>query len=124
MQRPRLQHISIPRPPGSHAEARAFYGGLLGLSECPVPEALSQLDLVWFQLDDSELHLYAQEGVSPHAGRHMCIDVDDLAGLRKRLVAAGYAPQETIPIPGRPRFFCEDPFGNLIEFTSIEEIRK
>jgi hypothetical protein len=22
-------------------------------------------------------------------------------------------------IPNRPRFFCRDPFGNLIEFTTI-----
>ena len=43
-----------------------------------------------------------------------------LAGLRARLTEAGYTPTDTIPIPGRPRFVCDDPFGNPIEFTTIE----
>lgn len=121
MNHPRLHHVSIPRPPGSHDAARAFYTGMLGLAECPVPDALSAIDLVWFILGDGELHLYAQEPINEHVGRHFCMEVDDLAGLHARLTEAGYTPTDTIPIPGRPRFVCDDPFGNLIEFTTIEE---
>lgn len=121
MSRPRLQHVSVPRPPGTGDAARAFYSGLLGFAELPVPEALRQLDLTWFAVGDAELHLYAQEPSTDHAGRHFCLDLDDLEGVRERLAAAGYNPQDTIPIPGRPRFVCEDPFGNLIEFSTIEE---
>lgn len=121
MSRPRLQHVSVPRPPGAGDAARAFYSGLLGFAERPVPESLHEFDLTWFVFGDAEIHLYAQEQPLAHMGRHFCVEVDDLAGLRARLEAAGYHPEDTVPIPGRPRFVCEDPFGNLIEFTTIEE---
>jgi catechol 2,3-dioxygenase-like lactoylglutathione lyase family enzyme len=49
----------------------------------------------------------------------VCIEVEDLDEVRARLIAAGYTPEDTIAIPGRPRFFCRDPFGNRIEFTTI-----
>jgi hypothetical protein len=37
------------------------------------------------------------------------------------LDAAGITAVGDIPIPGRPRYFVRDPFGNLIEITSIED---
>lgn len=119
MQRPRIQHVSIPRPPDSAAQARAFYGDLLGLEELPVPETLHELDLIWFRLGATELHTLVEESIDSSSGRHLCIEVDDLEALRARLEAAGYATSDDLPIPGRPRFFCRDPFGNLIEFTTL-----
>lgn len=118
--RPRIQHVSLPRPSGSETQARAFYGDLLGLNEMAVPEALRHLDLIWYQLGNTELHLFAEDPLEDRSGRHLCIEVDDVAGLRERLLAAGCEPRDTIAIPGRPRFFCTDPFGNAIEFTTIE----
>ncbi len=115
----RIQHVSIPRPPGSDAQTRAFYGELLGLEEVPVPESLRHLDLIWYRLGETELHLISEEPVGDRSARHFCIEVDDLAELRQRLADAGYQPRDTTPIPGRPRFFCPDPFGNQIEFTAI-----
>jgi hypothetical protein len=32
---------------------------------------------------------------------------------------AGIETTDRTPIPNRPRFFCRDPFGNLIELTTI-----
>lgn len=119
MQRPRIQHVSIPRPPDSAAQTRAFYGGLLGLEETPAPETLRELDLIWFRLGPTELHTFVETPVDSSSGRHLCIEVDDLETLRARLEAAGHTTSEDLPIPGRPRFFCRDPFGNLIEFTTI-----
>lgn len=121
MSRPRVQHISIPRPPGSAAATRAFYGDLLRLEEAPPPASLAGLDLIWYRLGDTEIHLFAEEPSADPSGRHLCIEVDDLDALRARLHAAGYEPADTLPIPGRPRFFCRDPFGNQIEFTTILE---
>lgn len=120
MERPRLHHVSVPRSLDAHAAALAFYADILGLPTLAVPNALRDLDLSWFALGEGELHLYGQEPDSIHAGRHFCIEVADLAELRGRLTAAGYTPTDTIPIPGRPRFICDDPFGNLIEFTTLE----
>jgi catechol 2,3-dioxygenase-like lactoylglutathione lyase family enzyme len=115
-----IQHISIPRPPGSDKIARAFYGELLGLEEVPVPQSIQHLDLVWFRLGNMELHLFAEAPVNDPSGRHFCLVVDDVKEAWNRLTAAGYTPWDTIAIPGRPRFFCRDPFNNTLEFTTIE----
>jgi catechol 2,3-dioxygenase-like lactoylglutathione lyase family enzyme len=120
MNRPRIQHVSIPRPPGSGDATRAFYAGLLGLQEKPVPETIAHLDLIWFDIgDDMELHLFTENPIDDPSGRHFCIEVDDVDAMRKQLEAAGYQPWDADPIRNRPRFFCKDPFGNTIEFTTI-----
>ena len=120
MGRPRIQHVSIPRPPDSGEAARAFYGELLGLAEKPVPRSIEHLDLIWYSIGaDMELHLFAEAPLDDRSGRHFCVEVDDVAAMRARLEAAGFQPWDTDPIPNRPRFFCRDPFGNTIEFTTI-----
>lgn len=117
----RLQHVSIPRPSGSEAVTRAFYGDLLGLEEKPVPDSIKAADLIWFKLDiDSELHCFREDPIDDASNRHFCLVVDDVQSLRKKLEDAGYEPYDVDPIPGRPRIFCRDPFRNIIEFTSIE----
>jgi len=116
-----FHHVSIPRPLGaaSQQQARAFYGGLLELVEIPIPSTLSHQDLVWYAVGNQELHVFGEEPRTDTSGRHFCIQVSDQAALRERLVAAGIACSDTTPIPGRPRFFCTDPFGNMIEITTI-----
>ena len=118
----RLQHVSIPRPPGSDEETRQFYGELLGLEEKPVPTSIAHHDLIWFRLGgEAELHVFAEAPVDDPSGRHFCLLVDDLDSVRQRLINAGYDPQPAIKVFGRPRFFCRDPFNNLIEFAVIED---
>ena len=39
----RLQHTSIPMPPGGDDRARAFYGGVLGMREIQKPEGLAAM---------------------------------------------------------------------------------
>lgn len=117
----RLQHVSIPRPPGSETLTRAFYGEVLGLEEVPVPSTIQQFDLIWFALgSDAELHVFAEEAFSDQSRRHFCLVVEDLNGLKRKLVEAGVETWEPATIQGRPRFFCRDPFRNIIEFTTIE----
>lgn len=116
----RLQHVSIPRPPDSEALTRAFYGDLLGLHEIPAPNSIQAAEVIWFKLgEDAELHCFREEPLGDTSNRHFCLVVDDVAGMRQKLDEAGYAPYDVEPIPGRPRFFCRDPFGNIIEFTTI-----
>jgi catechol 2,3-dioxygenase-like lactoylglutathione lyase family enzyme len=116
-----IQHVSIPRPPGaeSREQARHFFAGLLGMEEIPVPRSIQHLDLIWFQAGRRELHCFAEEPIDDPSGRHFCLVVEDLQAVRERLTAAGYAPWDPGEIPGRPRFFCRDPFNNTIEFTTI-----
>ena len=115
-----LQHVSIPRPPGSEDLTRAFYGDLLGFPEIPAPNSIQAAEVIWFKLgEDAELHCFREEPLGDASNRHFCLVVDDVAGIRQKLNAAGYQPYDVEVIPGRPRFFCRDPFGNIIEFTSI-----
>lgn len=116
-----IQHVSIPRPPGpeSRRQAQAFFSGLLGLAEKPVPRSIRHLDLIWFQVGEMELHCFAEELVGDASGRHFCLATEDLEATRQTLRQNGYEPWDPEGIPGRPRFFCRDPFGNIIEFTTI-----
>lgn len=118
----RLQHISVPRPPGSDEPARHFYGTLLGLEEITPPAALADLNVIWYRLGgDTELHLLTEEPMGQdHSGRHFCLAVDDVEQLRGQLEAGGVTVVGDTPIPGRPRYFCRDPFGNLLEITTIQ----
>ena len=121
MMNARLQHVSIPRPPGSDAAARAFFGDLLGLEEIPPPNSLTSMDVIWFKAGDgAELHVFLEEPLDDPSDRHFCLVVDDVKAVRRKLTEAGHAPYDVQRIPGRPRFFCRDPFGNIIEFTTIE----
>lgn len=81
---------------------------------------MSHLELVWFSAGDGlELHFFRGE-TDPVAARHLCLDIEDLDEMRRRLRDAGHEPYDDTPIPNRPRFFCRDPAGNLVEFISIE----
>jgi catechol 2,3-dioxygenase-like lactoylglutathione lyase family enzyme len=115
-----LQHVSSPFPEGEQAAVRRFYGEVLGLSEKPTPASLAHMGLVWFAAGDGlEMHFFPEPPGSQSA-RHFCLDIDDLEETRQRLTEAGLEPYDDTPIPNRPRFFCRDPVGNLIEFTRIE----
>ncbi len=118
----RLQHVSVPMPTGGQAEARRFYGQVLGLDEVPPPADLTHLSLVWFRVGDGgqEVHCFAEERLGPNSsGQHLCLQVDDLTAFRARLTEHDVAIEETTAIRNRPRFFVRDPFGNLIELTQI-----
>ncbi len=99
---------------------RKFYGELLGLREQPIPSTLAAMSLVWFSAGESlELHFFPGPP-DMKSERHFCFDIDDLEETRRDLREAGLAPYDAVPIYNRPRFFCRDPVGNLIEFTRIE----
>ena len=116
----KLQHVSSPFPAGRQPDVRRFYGEVLGLTEVEVPRTLNAGRLVWYSSGDGmELHFFTGERAGGST-RHFCLDVQDLATVRQRLTEAGFQPYDDTPIPNRPRFFCRDPFDNLVEFTSIE----
>ena len=120
---PRIQHVSIPRPSGEETavSARNFYGELLGLPEIPVPDSLAGRGLIWFQLGATEIHIFVEDFEGGAKGSHFCIAVVDYQAVRQKLEGAGVFVRDTTPIPGRPRFFTRDPFGNSIEISTILE---
>ena len=123
MAAPRLQHASMLIPPGGQQAVRAFYGGILGLEEKQPPCTLAHLNLVWFAAGEGELELHFLPDPKPldlADQRHICLVIDDLEEYRRRLTGAGVTIIPADPIPNRPRFFCHDPFGNRLEFTTIQ----
>ena len=107
-------------PPDGHDDARAFYGGLLGLEERDVPPKLEPSELIWFRVGaELELHLFDSDEAAPRS-QHFCLRVDSgLDELRKKLEDAGVEVRDTEEIVGRPRFMCRDPFGNRVELTQF-----
>lgn len=120
----RVQHVSVPRPPGreAHDRAVAFYQSVLGLPEIPKPRTFVTIEVTWFQVGDDEIHVYALAPgeQAPHNAAHFCLEVDDLASTRRTLEEAGFDCEDAVPIPHRPRFYTRDPFGNQIEITTIQ----
>jgi catechol 2,3-dioxygenase-like lactoylglutathione lyase family enzyme len=118
---PRIQHVSIPIPAGAEAQeqARLFYSHIWGFPEIPPPHSLAHLNVVWFQVGNTELHLFPESGGVRSLGAHFCVELADVEAMRAKLAAAGYIIEETDPIPNRPRYFCRDPFGNRVELTTI-----
>jgi catechol 2,3-dioxygenase-like lactoylglutathione lyase family enzyme len=128
----RLQHTSVPRPPGekAHAEAVHFYADTLGMQEIPKPRTFhadgppgsQEIDVSWFGFGDDEIHVFAigKDESAPHSNAHYCLVVEDLDETRRHLESAGVRCEATVAIPHRPRFYAYDPFGNQIEIVTIE----
>jgi catechol 2,3-dioxygenase-like lactoylglutathione lyase family enzyme len=116
----RLHHVQVAIPPGAEDEARAFYGGVLGMTEIPKPPALADRGGLWLQWGDAEIHLGAEEGFAPARKAHPAFVVDDLDAVMASLERAGV---ETIPddlFPGHRRCYAADPFRNRLEFLEPE----
>ena len=105
-------------PAGGEAEARRFFGDLLGLAELSKPAALRDRGGCWFALRDRQLHLGVEEPFRPAEKAHVALATGDLASLRGRLEAAGCVIRVDAPVDGRERFFTQDPFGNRLEFIA------
>jgi catechol 2,3-dioxygenase-like lactoylglutathione lyase family enzyme len=121
-----IDHVQITVPANAVAEARAFYCGLLGLSEVEKPAALHERGGFWLQVGDRQVHVGTEEGVARHATKaHVAYAVTGLAGWRARLAAAGVEIVDGIPIPGYARCEFRDPFGNRVELIeAVEDARR
>jgi catechol 2,3-dioxygenase-like lactoylglutathione lyase family enzyme len=112
-----LDHVQVaaPRTPEAEEQARAFYGGLLGLQEMEKPDILKPKGGVWFSLGSGQLHVGIDEPFTPARKAHPAFLVSGLAELHSRLEAAGVPIAEAEPLEGVDRFHVFDPFGNRIE---------
>ena len=110
-----LDHMQLAMPRGAEEQARAFYGGVLGLEELPKPPALAARGGVWFRCGERQIHLGVEENFHPQRKGHPGLLVRDLAATRARLEAAGAPIVPDDLLPGYERFYTADPFGNRIE---------
>ena len=109
-----LDHVQLAIPAGGEDQARAFFVGLLGMTEVPKPANLSPTGC-WFTGGAVSLHIGVDPDFRPATKAHPALLVDDLAGLRARLAQVGCVTRDDKPVAGYVRFFTEDPFGNRIE---------
>jgi catechol 2,3-dioxygenase-like lactoylglutathione lyase family enzyme len=102
-----LDHVQLAAPPGCEAEARRFYGELLGLRELPKPAGLAGRGGVWFE----HLHIGVEQPFSPARKAHPALRVGDaeLDALAERLAAAGFPVTRDDALPGVRRFCSLDP---------------
>lgn len=111
-----LDHVQLAMPRGREDEARAFYGGLLGLPEQPKPPNLAKRGGCWFESDVVKVHLGVESDFAPARKAHPAFVVDDVRALAAKLMAAGHRVVEDEPLAGYDRVYADDPFGNRIEF--------
>ena len=110
-----LDHVQVAIPPGCEGAVRAFYGAALRLREIAKPAPLAARGGVWYAVGDLQLHLGVAEDFSPATKAHPAFRVADAAALAQRLQAAGFGVRWDSALPGRIRFYTDDPFGNRIE---------
>jgi catechol 2,3-dioxygenase-like lactoylglutathione lyase family enzyme len=119
-----LHHVQINVPHSRVDEARRFFEELLDFREMPRPESLADAGRngIWYGCGEDEFHVFlAPDGdfIEDSSSRHPAFLVADLDLLRRRLQAAGVELEDAIPIKGRERFFCRDPFGHRFEFLTF-----
>jgi catechol 2,3-dioxygenase-like lactoylglutathione lyase family enzyme len=113
-----IDHVQVAAPPGCEAEARGFYGRLLGLSELEKPVALAGRGGVWFACGTQQLHVGVTADFAPALKAHPAFAVTDLDVLAERLTLAGAPVHWDAELPGVARFFTEDPWGNRLELLA------
>ena len=115
-----LDHVQVAAPPGCEADARRYYGAVLGLVEVEKPAALRARGGVWFRCGARQLHVGIEEDFAPARKAHPAIRVaaGELDVLAERLQDAGEQVVWDEALAGVRRFYSQDPWGNRIELLS------
>jgi catechol 2,3-dioxygenase-like lactoylglutathione lyase family enzyme len=118
-----IDHVQVAAPAGCEDAARAFYGGLLGLTEIEKPPLLAVRGGCWFRAGSHELHIGVADPFVAAAKAHPALAVDSTAALEalaSSLVSSGVEVQwaDDAEIPGQHRFFVSDPWGNRLELVA------
>jgi catechol 2,3-dioxygenase-like lactoylglutathione lyase family enzyme len=121
----RVDHVQLAIPAGAENACRAFFVGVLGLREIEKPAALAARGGLWLRSGDAELHLGVERDFKPAQKAHPGFAVTDIVALAARVADAGHEVRwaEASEIPGRRRFFTDDPVGNRLEFLADESTR-
>ncbi len=115
-----LHHAAITVPTEGLAEAKRFYGGVLGLAEASRPDAELGRPGAWYALGETELHIQCRDDApAADADYHPAFIVGDVTALRASLEDKDVEVIDAPTLMGRERFFCRDPFGNRLEFMTM-----
>jgi catechol 2,3-dioxygenase-like lactoylglutathione lyase family enzyme len=120
---PALDHVQVAAPAGCEAQARRFYGDLLGLTEVDKPVGLAGRGGVWFALGaGAQLHVGVAADFAPALKAHPGLRIAGVAALEVlagRLAQAGAPVTWDTELSGVRRFFTADPFGNRLELLAV-----
>ena len=112
-----IDHVQLAAPTGCEADARRFFGDLLGLEELEKPERLRSRGGVWFRVGAQQLHVGIEADFSPARKAHPALLVSSYDELQNRLRAANVELTDDDSIPGLRRCYIADPWGNRIELV-------
>jgi catechol 2,3-dioxygenase-like lactoylglutathione lyase family enzyme len=115
-----LHHAQLAMPAGAEPAVRAFYGGILGMTELDKPPVLAARGGCWFRSGALELHLGVERDFRPARKAHPGMLVSDIDALAARLTASGVDVEWDDEFPGHRRFYAHDPLGNRLEFLQPE----
>jgi predicted enzyme related to lactoylglutathione lyase len=111
-----LHHVQVSGPAGCEDAMRAFYAGVLGMTELEKPERLRARGGAWFRAGAAEVHVGIEDGFAPAHKAHPGIAVSDVDEVARAVRAAGGPVTWDDAIPGLRRFHTSDPVGNRLEF--------
>ncbi len=110
-----VHHVQLACPAGSEPALRAFYAGVLGMTEVVKPPVLAARGGAWFRSGAVELHLGVDPDFRPARKAHPGLLVEDLSAVATRLQDAGVVPRWDTDFPGFHRCYVDDPVGNRLE---------
>jgi catechol 2,3-dioxygenase-like lactoylglutathione lyase family enzyme len=110
-----IDHVQLAMPAGEEDRARAFYIGLLEMTELAKPPELAKRGGCWFGSGGVQLHLGVDDNFHAAEKAHPALRCADYDALLERLRKAQVRTKEDGIIPGIRRCYIADPFGNRIE---------
>ncbi|MFI7414978.1 glyoxalase [Streptomyces sp. NPDC049627] len=119
-----VDHVQLAAPPGSEEQLRAYYVGVLGMTEVPKPPALAARGGCWFQVGGVQLHLGIENGFRPAEKAHPGLRVAGIEQYGTWLEGHGAPVEWDENLPGHKRFYSYDPVGNRLEFLEPVAFRR
>jgi catechol 2,3-dioxygenase-like lactoylglutathione lyase family enzyme len=110
-----VHHIALSIPPGAEPQVRAFYGGILGMTEVDEPHAGGDHGC-HFRTGDLEFDFDVEFGTWIPRHAHPGTLVADIDALADRLAEQGIVVEWDDKFPGYRRFYARDPLGNRLQF--------
>ena len=110
-----LHHVQVACPAGSEDALRAFYGGVLGMTEVEKPPVLAARGrcLVPVGRRGDPLRRGGRLPAGPQGAPGLL--TADLDGLAAACEAAGHPVEWDPDFPGHRRLYVSDPVGNRLE---------
>lgn len=103
----------VTMPPGKDADARKFYGQVLGLRETMRPPGQKG---VWFQVEGGPFRVLPDAAHAPRGSTPLArFRVDSAEKVRAAVQRLRYRDHDAPHVVGTRGFYATDPFGNRVE---------